>query len=226
MIELFFSKMDIKLDHIFIFCKPNASEADQLLHAGFMEAESNTHPGQGTQNRRFYFNNLMLEFLWVYNEKEVRSNLTSPTRLWERANSKQNAYCPFGLALSATENNPEPEVRPFPAWSYKPIFLPENASIFIAENNHKPQEPMIFYTHFPSNEKLQHRIEKNPQNVTLVEINFPIDTDLSIAANQISQIQNLKLTDADEFLMTIMLDENKNHTILDFAPELMLKILY
>jgi len=218
--------MNIQLDHVFIFSKPDAKEADKLLTAGCQESESNKHPGQGTQNRRFYFNNLMLEFLWICNEQEVRSQLTAPTRLWERANSKQSAYCPFGLAFRATENNPEPEVCTFPAWQYKPVFLPESASIFIAENDHKPQEPMIFYTHFPATNKPRKRIEKNPQNATLVEINFPIDADLSIAANQITEISSVKLTNADEFLMTIVLDENKNRAILDFTPELGLKILY
>jgi hypothetical protein len=57
--------MTLKLDHVFILVEPEARVADRLLKQGFREGPSNTHPGQGTANRRFYFANGMLKFLWV-----------------------------------------------------------------------------------------------------------------------------------------------------------------
>jgi hypothetical protein len=41
------------LDHVFILVEPKAEVADRLLASGFQEGPSNTHPGQGTANRRF-----------------------------------------------------------------------------------------------------------------------------------------------------------------------------
>jgi Glyoxalase-like domain len=53
------------VDHAFIACSPGAPEAGALLRLGFIEGQGNTHPGQGTANRRFFFENFMLELLWV-----------------------------------------------------------------------------------------------------------------------------------------------------------------
>jgi hypothetical protein len=49
----------VELDHAFIACRPGAPEADALLRQGFVEGSPNTHPGQGTANRRFFFDNFM-----------------------------------------------------------------------------------------------------------------------------------------------------------------------
>lgn len=50
---------------------------------GLTEGTSNSHPEQGTANRRFFFPNAMLELLWVHDEHEAQSPLVAPTRLWE-----------------------------------------------------------------------------------------------------------------------------------------------
>ena len=55
--------MNLQLDHVFILVELEAEVADCLLEQGFREGPSNTHPGQGTTNRRFYFSNGMLEFI-------------------------------------------------------------------------------------------------------------------------------------------------------------------
>ncbi|MBE9137293.1 VOC family protein [Nodosilinea sp. LEGE 07088] len=47
--------MNLELDHVFILVEPAAQVADRLLEQGFREGPRNTHPGQGTANRRFYF---------------------------------------------------------------------------------------------------------------------------------------------------------------------------
>ncbi|MDJ0592016.1 MAG: hypothetical protein QNJ72_18845 [Pleurocapsa sp. MO_226.B13] len=57
--------MTIELDHLFICSQVNAPEIDRLLDLGLVEGSSNTHPGQGTANRRIFFANLMLELAWV-----------------------------------------------------------------------------------------------------------------------------------------------------------------
>ena len=50
----------LTLDHAFIWVSRGGKEADALVEAGFTEGPANTHPGQGTANRRFFFNTFML----------------------------------------------------------------------------------------------------------------------------------------------------------------------
>ncbi len=59
--------MNLELDHVFILVKPEAEVADLLIEHGIREGRGNKHPGQVKSNRRFYFANGMLEFLWVHN---------------------------------------------------------------------------------------------------------------------------------------------------------------
>ena len=54
-----------------------------------MEGASNSHPGQGTTNRRFFFRNAMLALLWIYDAEEAKSEPIRPTRLWERWSNHQ-----------------------------------------------------------------------------------------------------------------------------------------
>ena len=53
-----------------------------LLAAGLAEGSPNTHPGQGTANRRFFFESGFLELLYVHDELEAQSDLSAPTQLW------------------------------------------------------------------------------------------------------------------------------------------------
>lgn len=55
----------MQLDHFFILTSPGAPEADALVQLGLIEGTSNAHPGQGTANRRFFFANTTIEFLYI-----------------------------------------------------------------------------------------------------------------------------------------------------------------
>ena len=57
--------MKAELDHVFVCCSAGGPEADALRRAGLSEGSPNTHPGQGTECRRFFFSNAYLELLWV-----------------------------------------------------------------------------------------------------------------------------------------------------------------
>ncbi len=70
--------MSFELDHCFIWTEVGAPEADLLIEFGLTEGQSNMHPGQGTANRRFFFENVMLELLWVHNKTEAQSNRVLP----------------------------------------------------------------------------------------------------------------------------------------------------
>lgn len=76
--------MTFHLHHIFVCTAVGAPEAKDLPDAGLVEGSPNTHPGQGTANRRFFFESGFLELLWVHDEREARSTFTTPTHLWDR----------------------------------------------------------------------------------------------------------------------------------------------
>jgi len=71
----------VELDYVFVCTALDAPEADLLVAFGLAEGPPNTHPGQGTANRRFYFRNALLELGWARDEREARSPLVAPTRV-------------------------------------------------------------------------------------------------------------------------------------------------
>jgi hypothetical protein len=137
--------MALELDHAFVGCTANAPEAEALLQLGLVEGSSNTHAGQGTANRRFFFDNFMLELIWVADATEATNPLTSGTRLWERCSSSDPAVNPFGILFRAVGESALP--APFRTWSYSPSYLPPGVAIEIAEGT-TLQEPGLFYLPF------------------------------------------------------------------------------
>jgi len=133
------------VDHAFIGCRSGAPEGDALLRAGFVEGSANTHPGQGTANRRFFFENFMLELIWVADPAEAKSAQTRRTRLWERCSRRESAVSPFGIVFRAAGAEDSP--APFPTWDYYPGYLPPGLAIQIAEGT-TLHEPELFYLPF------------------------------------------------------------------------------
>ncbi|MGD1973710.1 MAG: hypothetical protein PVH85_03815 [Desulfobacterales bacterium] len=87
--------MALEFDHAFVFVGAGAPDADILVAAGMVEGALNIHPGQGTQYRRFFFNNGMIELIWVHSEEEASSASIARTRLLERFQYKLAGACPF-----------------------------------------------------------------------------------------------------------------------------------
>jgi hypothetical protein len=137
--------MPLEVDHAFIACAHQAQEGDALLRAGFVEGSRNTHPGQGTANRRFYFENFMLELMWVADPAEAQSAQTRRSRLWERWSQRQSGVSPFGIVFRAS-GDPD-SAAPFPTWDYYPSYLPPGLAIQIAEGT-TLHEPELFYLPF------------------------------------------------------------------------------
>jgi hypothetical protein len=135
----------IEVDHAFVACAPGAPEGDALLRLGFVEGSGNTHPGQGTANRRFFFENFMLELLWVEDQSEATSVQTRRTRLWERCSKLKTDVNPFGVVFRAVGDLDS--AAPFPTWAYHPGYLPAGMSIQISEGT-TLQEPELFYLPF------------------------------------------------------------------------------
>jgi hypothetical protein len=151
--------LSIEIDHAFIACRPGGPEAESLLRQGFVEGSANTHPGQGTANRRFFFDNFMVELLWIVDAAEANSERTRRTRLWERCAQPETADCPFGILFRPDGDDSQP---PFRTWSYFPRYLPAGMAIRFAEGT-TLQEPELIVLPFvrarkASTEPTRHRL--------------------------------------------------------------------
>ena len=62
------------IDHILMFVEADSLEIDNLASLGFMQTYRRIHPGQGTQNVCYCFDNLFLELLWVNDCDAARSD--------------------------------------------------------------------------------------------------------------------------------------------------------
>lgn len=162
----------MKIDHIFIFSNENGKEANELVELGFTEGSSRIHKGQGTINRKFYFENFYLEILWVNNESEITNELTSGTKLWERSNFKTNGKSPFGLCL---KNTSDVDSLFSASQKYSPEYLPKGLSIDILTNDTKASLPWTFRLPFkPDTKKAKEEIKHKNGIQKLTRVKFGI----------------------------------------------------
>lgn len=131
--------MTLAVDHLFLLIEPDGPEIEALRHLGLTETYRRAHPGQGTANACFAFDNLYLELLWLTSEPEARSAPVARTRLWERSRWKQERVCPFGIAVRGDLAG-----AGVPTWDYRPPYLPEGMAIPVARASDDPALPMVF----------------------------------------------------------------------------------
>lgn len=129
--------MDI--DHLFLFVRSDGPEISGMAQLGFVETYRRMHPGQGTANVCYCFDNLYLELLWVDDPDAVRSAPIARTKLIERSCWRDNGACPFGIAWRGDE-----PAFGGPTWPYRPPYLPAGDSIPVATDSDDPSQPMMF----------------------------------------------------------------------------------
>jgi hypothetical protein len=139
----------LQLHHAFVCTSVGAPEADDFLNAGLVEGSPNTHSGQGTANRRIFFERGFLELFWVHNEREAQSPLTAPTKLWDRWAGRGRTANPFGICLSSADGLDS--ILPFPTWAYRPNYLSEGRAILFADNM-PLSEPEFFVLSWPQDQ--------------------------------------------------------------------------
>ena len=131
--------MTLSVDHFFLFIEPDGPEIEALKRLGLTETYRRAHPGQGTANACFAFDNLYLELLWLTSEAEARSAPIARTRLWERSRWLTQGGCPFGIAVRGDLAD-----AGMPTWDYRPPYLPEGMAIPVACASDDPAVPMVF----------------------------------------------------------------------------------
>ncbi len=191
----------LQIDHIFVFVEAgpidsgsnqDPMEARWLKEAGFIESYRRDHPGQGTTNICYCFDNTYLELLWITDEAAAKSDLISKTRLAERSLWQENGASPFGIAL-------RPEL-PFETWNYNPPYLPKGLSIPVANSSLDPAQPFIFTS--PSG-KRPDVWQRDPEikrqrscgfsEIRQVELNMPVNNQPSADLFNLNQIGLISL---------------------------------
>jgi hypothetical protein len=138
--------MAYQIHHVFVCTSAGAPEAEALRDAGLIEGSPNTHSGQGTANRRFFFESGFLELLWVHDEREAQSALMAPTKLWNRWAERGRTANPFGICFSSPQGIDS--VLPFASWAYRPPYLSEGRYIVFADGL-PLSEPEVFALSWP-----------------------------------------------------------------------------
>lgn len=215
-----------EVDHVFICSAPGAPEAQALLELGLAEGAPSSHPGQGTANRRFFFQNAMLELLWIADEHEATSALTRSTHLWERWTGRGTRACPFGICLRPSSS----DVRdpPFDAWSYRPRYLPSGARLDIAMNASVLDEPMLFFFTPPSGQpsaqptRPQHRASLN--RLTCIEIVSPARRVVSAELQAVIDTGLITLRFGPDHLLELGFDDEAAQGNHDCRPVLPLML--
>jgi Glyoxalase-like domain len=210
----------LELDHAFIGCAAGAPEGEALLHLGFVEGSSNVHPGQGTANRRFFFDNFMLELVWVADPSEAQNERTRRTRLWDRLERQNPDVSPFGIIFKASAGGARQ--APFPTWSYTPAYLPPGVAMQVADGT-SLYEPEIFYLPFvnrgrrPSNEPTLHAVPI--RKITALSIGVCRLAQLSNAGRIAQQLGLLSYFESPQPVMQIAF-EGPAGSSFDLRPRL------
>ena len=213
--------MQLELDHVFILVEPGAAVADLLVAEGFQEGSGNRHPGQGTANRRFYFANGMLEFLWVH---DVAEALKGPGRdLYFPERAVDPNASPFGIIFLKKEDGDDVSadlaMMPFVGWTYQPVYFQPPNAFHVGTNSSNILEPLCIYAPIVLPKAPSRKPQGNTSfTISHICIHTP-SNDPTGVLKAIASVDRLSIhTGQDEHLMEITLNNNATGTSKDFRP--------
>lgn len=212
--------MPLQVDHVFVCCDPEAPEAEALLKAGLVEGTRNVHPGQGTENRRFFFARGFLELFWVANADEAQSAPARRLGLWPRWLGRRSGACPFGIVFGPCGAGVEGP--PFASWVYQPKYLPEGTRLLVADAM-SLQEPALFSMEWAEapgivgSQPTEHAVPLSA--MTSVSVGIPSTVTLSEGSRAAVAAGLLTFYDSPTYELAIQFDSPANAR-LDLRPDL------
>ena len=210
--------MRIELDHLFVCTAPGAPEAEKFVQFGLHEGPPNQHHGQGTANRRFAFANAMIELFWVTDASEARSQSARRTLLWERWSGREHNASPFGICLRPVD--PQDTGLPFPAWEYRPAYLPDPLVMHIGDVG--IEEPMWVYLSFMRRAQREQWFIEHPigiREITGLTLTTPVPLRSNVSQKIVESGILASRTGATS-LLEIEFDGNRRKEQMDFRPHL------
>jgi len=213
--------MTYALDHVFVCCAAGAPEAERLVRLGLAEGAPNTHPGQGTACRRFFFENAYLELIWVTDAQEAQAEPAARARLWPRWSRRAAGASPFAVTLRpAAGGEIDP---PFASWAYHPPYLPPHLAIHVAEGT-PLSEPAFFFIGFARSPA---QIQTQPlghalgvRRITAVEVGMPGGAAPGATAQSARATGLVQFVEAADHVMTVTFDEARVGESADLRPDL------
>lgn len=198
----------MEIDHIFIFSNQGGVEANDLIDFGFTEGSNRRHHGQGTINRKFYFDNFFLEILWVIDEEEIKNTTTAVTKLWERSQFQNNTYSRFGLCFV---NTAETDSLFEDSRTYSPAYFPKGMSINMIVNENNPQLPCTFRLPYRGrknnhNEPIKHK--NGIKTLTRAEFEIPEYSIKNSLIKNFYEFDHIKYTSSNRIHLTLEFDHN------------------
>jgi hypothetical protein len=217
--------MGFEIDHIFICTEAGAPEAQRLRAFGLTEGKPNTHPGQGTACRRFFFENAYLELLWIDAPAEAQSEQSRRTRLWERWSGRAGGACPFGLCVRPAAN--QADDFPFATWDYRPSYLPAGLSFGIAKNSEVLAEPFLCHLGSGQRPDCYANARQQPlrhlaglREITRVRLVGPYDGRISSELKAMVEVGLIELRQGDKHRVEIGFAGESHRKQIDFRPAL------
>jgi len=204
--------MKLEFDHVFIIVKQKAEVADALVSLGMLEGDSNKHQGQGTSNRRFYFKNGMLEFLYIHDENEAIKGPARDLKFYERLVDPQAS--PYGIILYSDAGSKDD--MPFSGWKYQPEYFKNGWAFHIGENSVNINEPLCIYVpFFDTNLKPKYPLGEKFKSIDEVIIYSPSISETLAITNS---AKRLKIEKGDEHLIEITFNIERTGHTKDFRP--------
>lgn len=213
--------MSIELDHLFILVQAGAPEADLLTPIGLHEGASSIHPGQGTSNRRFFFKDMMLEFLYVHDVIEATSGPAKGLRFQDRR--VESLASPFGLVMKVTESDSD---VPFDGWKYSPDYFSNDQCFHIGSNSNHLEEPLCIC--MPEN--LPQRVNMPPPanshwEFTRLRMGVPL-LELSDPLKKIATCENIDIELNKPHSLELLFNDGAQKKRKDFSPILPLVLAW
>jgi hypothetical protein len=207
--------MTIELDHFFILTEPGSPQADLVSSIGLIEGTRNIHPGQGTANRRFFFSNSTLEFLYIRDAEEAEKGRGSRLRFTERVTSANAS--PFGLIVRTASGSTD---IPFPGWKYCPEYFRDDQCFHVGESSDVLEEPLCI--RMPSNlpqRKHQPRPENPLWTMTELRISVPVVRP-SPTLQAVSKCKGVLLRLDEPHRLELVFNGEKEGQSKDMTPDL------
>lgn len=126
---------------MFMLTDPQGDDTVRFESLGIAETYRRQHPGQGTQNACFCFDNMFIELLWINRVEDARSEKIARTKLFERSRWRADGTNPFGIAWRGSPDAAEPSIS---TWKFCPPYLPDAIGIEVAVDSDDPRQPMMF----------------------------------------------------------------------------------
>jgi hypothetical protein len=211
--------MTIELDHFFILTDPGAPHCDLVSSIGLIEGSRNSHPGQGTANRRFFFSNSTLEFIYLRDADEASQGRGSRLRFAERASSTRAS--PFGLVMRMEDGSGD---EPFPGWRYCPEYFRDDQCFHVGENSVLLEEPLCICmpTNLPRREIRSQ--SENPQwTMTELRISVPVARP-SAVLKSVEKCESVTLQLNKPHRLDLVFNDNKEGLSKDMTLDLPLVI--